>query len=468
MDTNAIIESTKEVKNLNPRWGGFLFLILIFSLGIYGIQSFGDYEEIKKNWPKYRCLPHIMPFASLYGANTTDNFQFCMKNMFTGFGGEMLAPFYDILGFFTKTLMGLLNSINSMRVMLATLVGGITTIFSEFTERLSMFFFHIKMTANRIRLLMNRVVGIMFSVMYMGMSGITSAVNFGDTVMYGFLDTFCFAPETLVKVDSYSREIPISKVKIGDSIQGNKVTGVFNFLADGQEMRIFNNDNKPIIVSTNHYIRNESNKWIEVVDHPDALRHNVWDGGSVRPLICINTDTHKIPIGNYIFSDYDETEEGDKEAMQLSENIINGTNYNNINDYTDQEYSPGFMAYTPIKMMDGGCKEIIDIQLGDKIANGGKVIGIVKKEINEYCIINSVYKGDIVTPSTLLWSDNKWVRASSITETHKYYEPKVFYNLFVTPHSSIETMNGNIYRDYIEVMSPDMRKPYSNALEKNI
>jgi hypothetical protein len=469
MDTNAIIESTKEFQNVTPRWGGFLFLILIFSFGIYGIQSFGDYEEVKKNWPKYRCLPHIMPFASLYGANTTDNFQFCMKNMFTGFGGEMLAPFYDILGFFTKTLMGLLNSINSMRVMLATLVGGITSIFSEFTERLSMFFFHIKMTANRMRLLMNRVVGIMFSVMYMGMSGITSAVNFGDTVMYGFLDTFCFAPDTLVKIDSNSEDIHISDVKIGDSIQGNKVTGVFQFLADGQAMRIFNNKGKPIIVSTNHYIRDDSENWIEVANHPDAMHYSEWNGGASRPLICVNTDTHKIPIGKYIFSDYDETEEGDKEAMQLAENIINNTEEMNKESSLVAEYSPGFMQNTFIKMMgDHTFKEIKDIQLGNTIANNGKVVGIVKKEINEYCVIGSIHKADIVTPSTLVWSDNKWVRASFITETIKLNQPAIFYNLFVTPHSSIETESGNMYRDYIEVMSPDMRKPYSKVLEKNI
>jgi hypothetical protein len=464
MDSNTIIESTKDVQNLNPRWGGFLFLIFIFSLGIYGIQSFGDYDEIKKNWPKYRCLPHIMPFASLYGANTSDNFQFCMKNMFSGFGGEMLAPFYDILGFFTKTLMGLLNSINSMRVMLATLVGGITTIFSEFTERLSMFFFHIKMTANRMRLLMNRVVGIMFSVMYMGMSGITSAVNFGDTVMYGFLDTFCFDPDTLVMSDKYAKEIPISEINIGDSIKGNKITGKFYFLADGQPMRIFDNNGKNIIVSTNHYIQNKSGSWIEVADHPDAMPYHLWKGGINRPLICLNTNTHKIPIGNYIFSDYDETEEGDKEAMGLAESIINGSQ-SDVDSFS-KEYSPGFLPNTLIKMKGGCLKEINAIKLGDELINNGRVIGIVQKEINDY-ILNS---GDIVTPSTLVWDkiQSKWIRLDSKDKCKyivEFKNPHIFINLFVSPNSIIETASGEVYRDYIEVMSPDMRIPYSDALE---
>ncbi len=453
---------------IKPRWGGFLLLVLLFSLGIYAIQSFGDYDEIKKNWPKYRCMPHIMPFAGLYGANTSENFNYCMKNMFTGFGGEMLAPFYNILGFFTKTLMGLLDSINSMRVMLATLVGGITTIFSEFTERLSMFFFHIRMSAMRMRQLMGRVVGIMFAVMYMGMSGIMSAVNFGDTVLFRFLDTFCFAPETLVEIDGVSGKVPISQVKIGDSIRGNRVSAVFKFLADGQPMCQFNSNGEKIIVSTNHYIRGEGGGWIESGKHPDALPSPDWDGGAERPLICLNIDNHTLHIGDYVFCDYDEVEDGDAEAMKLAESIVNGSR--NKKNYIEKlkvgntqvgKYSPGFLQNTLIAISAGKCKEIKDVQLGDLIANRGKVIGIVKKEINEYCI----YKGDVVTPSTLVWSDGSWKRIGSLMTTVKTQKPKMFYNLFVTPHSSIETVGGNVYRDYIEVMSPDMREPYCRHLE---
>ena len=456
-------------EGIKPRWGGFLLLVLLFSLGIYAIQSFGDYEEIKKNWSKYRCMPHIMPFAGLYGSNTSENFNYCMKNMFTGFGGEMLAPFYSIIGFFTKTLMGLLDSINSMRVMLATLVGGITTIFSEFTERLSMFFFHIRMTAMRMRQLMGRVVGIMFSVMYMGMSGILSAVNFGDTVLFRFLDTFCFAPETLVEIDGVSGKVPISQVKIGDSIGGNRVSAVFKFLADGQPMCRFENNGETIIVSTNHYILGREGSWIESGKHPDALPSPDWDGGSERPLICLNIETHRLKIGQYTFCDYDEVEDGDNEAMQLAESIVNGATLNSnlahrVYNSKQQEYSPGFMQHTLIKMAGANCKEIKDVQLGDLIGNGGKVIGIVKKEIEESCCM---YKGDVVTPSILVSHNGKWVRANEVADTLNVTTPKTIYNLFVTPHSCIETVNGNIYRDYIEVMSPAMREPYSRFLESS-
>jgi hypothetical protein len=460
------------IEGIKPRWGGFLLLVLLFSAGIYAVQAFGDYEEIKKNWSKYRCMPHVMPFAGLYGANASENFNFCMKNMFTGFGGEMLAPFYGILGFFTKTLTKLLDSINSVRVMMASLIGGITTIFSEFTERLSMFFFHIRMTAMRMRQLMGRVVGIMFAVMYMGMSGIVSAMNFGDSILFKFLDTFCFAPETLVEIDGVPHKIPINEVKIGDSIKGHRVSAVFKFLADGQPMCKFeNSDGNVTIVSTNHYIRGPEGGWIEAGKHPEALPHPDWSGGSQRPLICLNIDNHTLHIGDYVFCDYDEVEDGDYEAMKLAEAITNGNgNYNsnknaidkNVNEDT-KDYSPGFFQNTLIKMIGGGVKEIKDVELGDIIANSGKVVGIVKKEINEYCL----YNGDIVTPSTMASINGLWTRVGTTRKSVNVTVPKIFYNLFVTPHSCIETVAGNVYRDYIEVMSPQMREPYSKLLESS-
>jgi hypothetical protein len=286
------------------------------------------------------------------------------------------------------------------------------------------------------------------------------------------LDTFCFAPETLIEVDGRGK-VPISSIKIGDYVSGNKVTAVFSFLADGQPMRMFENNGEKIIVSTNHYIQHGGH-WIEVADHPDALSCPDWSGGVSRPLICLNIESHQFPIGKYVFCDYDEIDEGDEEAMVTAEQIVNGSievdnsksnlNSNNMNKSNGEEqigdYSPGFFQNTLIKMAGDNFKEIKDIQLGDQIANSGKVVGIVCKEINEYCL----YKGDIVTPSTLVWHVDEWVRAGTISKKINNNATTHFYNLFITPHSCIETAGGNMYRDYIEVMSPVMRDPYSKRL----
>ncbi len=100
-----------------PRYTGFLILVILLGVGIYFMTNLPDFKEIKNNWAKYRCSPQVMPFASFYGQDTAENFQFCMKNIFSGYAGEILGPFYGILGGFIKVLMNLINSANSIRVM---------------------------------------------------------------------------------------------------------------------------------------------------------------------------------------------------------------------------------------------------------------------------------------------------------------------------------------------------------------
>jgi hypothetical protein len=301
----------------------------------------------------------------------------------------------------------------------------------------------------------------MFSVLYMGMSGMLAALNFGDTVLFAFLDTFCFAPETLIAL-SNGDQLAIKDVKIGDVLKGgHHVTGVFKFHADGQPMRILDRNSKnSIIVSTNHYIK-YNQKWIEVKDHPEAFHTDKWSGGSERPLICLNTDTHQIPINDHIFSDYDETEDCDIEAMVTAERILNAGAHNSKSILVG-DYSPSMHGDIKIKMMDGSFAAIKDLKLGDKTVNGGRIVGLVRKEIDEYVDIS----GDKVHPSTLVWHSSSWIRSAGLVEPKNIIKStEVYYNLFVSSNSVIETQAGNCFRDYIEVMSPDMRIPYSKTLE---
>jgi hypothetical protein len=198
-----------------------------------------------------------------------------------------------------------------------------------------------------------------------------------------------------------------------------------------------------------------------VKDHPEAFHIDKWSGGTERPLICLNTDTHQIPINEYIFSDYDETEECDIEAMLTAEKIINAGLCNEKSILVG-DYSPSMHGDIKIKMADGSFVAIKDIKLGNKTANGGRIVGIVKKEIDEYIDIS----GDKVHPSTLVWSSRSWIRSAGLVDPKNIIKSvEVYYNLFVSSNSVIETQAGNCFRDYIEVMSPDMRVPYSKTLE---
>ena len=434
---------------------GFIILLFLFMGTWFGMLSLADVEEVKKNWPQYRCRPNVMPFASLYGHDTGENFNFCLMNMF---GTEMagaLGPVFVILGSIVSALVTLIQVANSIRVQFATMMGGINTLFQNFADRFKQLLAAVQMTAYRMKLIMGRLYGAFFAMIYMSIAGMTSMQNFTESILFDFLDTFCFDPDTPVKILNKG-SIPIKDVKIDDVFEqtGSRVTATFQFQADGQSMVKLPGD---ILVSTNHYIY-YLGKWIQAVDHPQAMSAGIWQGGHARPLICLNTSDHKIPIGHYVFLDYDETEEGDKETMQWIDSALNGTSssYERSFDYTSCVYRD-----TLIRLEDGSTKPIQQIQLGDKLTTG-KVVGLVCKQIDEFC---ELPLNQSVTPGLSYWQKNQWVRAGDMVPIQRLSYPQTWYSLVVLGGACFETDKGTFIRDYVEVHSPDAEQFYTTKIK---
>jgi hypothetical protein len=432
-----------------------ILTILFFCIWI-GIAIFADISIIAQRWPEYRCSPLVMPFAGLFGYNTSENFNYCLTNVFNSKVGSATGPFATILTTIIKNMMVFLNSLNSLRMMLATLTGGISQVFKEFTARFKLIFSQMKTTSLRLQILMRRVFATMYSILYMGLSTITVGQNFGDTVIFKFLDTFCFAPETLVEIEGKGL-IPISDVKLGDRFAktGAKVTSTYRFGADGQPMVWLNG----IEVSTNHFIKHRG-EWIPSCNHPDAHPVGNWNGGSARPLICLDTDTHEIPIVDYIFSDWDESHDSDKETMELAEQRLNGGFFMEAPKLW--LYQPAVSGNTLFEMKFGNYKVASSIKVGDVLSTG-KVIGVGKRHVTEWLELPT---GEIVTPSTLLWNNHSWKRAGHLysDKINISENPIELYTFVVLKSACLQTKSGLMIRDMCEVHSPDMELPTKNVL----
>ncbi len=430
-----------------------IILIIVFITIIFIGSYISAISNIKKNWDKYRCNPSYMPFVGLFGYNTAENFHFCMGKTFETHASPYLGSFGTILGDFTGLLTTIFGSIGSLRNTIASLGGGINVIFQEFTERISTFFFNLRLSAVRIKMLIGRMYAILFSVMYMGMSGITGMTTFTNTFLFSFLDTFCFPGETLIHVKGKGK-VPIKDIQINDILlpTNSKVTGLFRFYAKGQPMVEINN----IKVSTNHYVA-YNGRFIKAGKHPHAIDIGVWNEDN--PLYCLDTDDNKIPIENMIFLDYDETSNADKDTMKMIESRLNA----NISEEHDNfiEYCPGIDEYTQIKLKDGTSISADKIKIGDTLSMGGKVVGLIRRKIFEYC--DTQY--GIITPSTLYWDNDMkiWRRIGKIHEI-KHGEKEVL-SFIVVSNSQIELNSGLIIRDYMELCSPDSETYYSKCVE---
>jgi hypothetical protein len=436
----------------------FLIITAILFSGFVLVLLGSSTKEIADNWPKYRCSPSVMPFAGFYGHDTGENFQFCIKNIFEGQADSLLGPFGAVLATFIGTLSTLIESANSMRIQMATLVGGVSNITSDLQDRITQVMFRVQITATRMKMLIGRLFATFYSMIYMSMSGITAVTNMGDTFLFGFLDTFCFPPETPVNMIGYSDPIPISAVKIGDRFEdtGSEVTATFSFLSDGQEMVRFPDG---VEVSTNHYV-DYNGTWIQARYHPKAKAIGPWTGGLARPLICLNTSDHTLSVGKQIFLDYDETKDGDELTMKMVEQQINNLMNQEISPVTD--YSPSISATTHLRLADGTTQPAAAIQLGTRLPTG-KVVGCIQKLVTHSCI----HGDDLIHDSTLCWSDTRWVRVATLYPIRELETPQIFYSFIVAPSSTIELASGLTLRDYIEILSPDTESVYAQKIAES-
>jgi hypothetical protein len=431
---------------------GILLMTLIFIGALVGFSKMADLEEVKKNWSKYRCRPDVMLMADYYGHDSSENMEFCLKSGFDFRSAGAVLPFYSYLKSFVDVLMNMLSSLNSIRLTFATIVGSVTNVFSEFSSRIKSLFSTIQITSIRMKMLMGRIFATLYSIIFMGMAGIKATTNFGNTFLFKFLDTFCFDPDTLVLMKK--GPVKIRDVVIGDIFHtGERVTATFAFKADGQSMV----DLGGITVSTNHYVK-YNNKWIKASSHPEAQPTADWSGGSERPLICLNTDKHSFPVGAYTFSDYDETAEGDEEAMKMAMDMLNGPSRTSKTKDQSSEMACGKETLIQTKGVPVQAQHVV---LGTPLTQG-IVIGVIQKECHEVC----VFRGERYASGTAIWSESeiRWIRASEISRPIKLNTPEILYSFVVSPSACITTTQGTVFRDYVEVHTPDLELPYAASL----
>jgi hypothetical protein len=430
---------------------GIIFTSILLTLLLFTCSKVGDYYTVVQNWAEYRCQVEIMLLASLFGHDTMENLQFCLKAGFDNRASTAVAPFYGILNSFTTTLMTLLSSINSIRMVFATLVGSISQVFSEFTSRIESLMYRIQYSALRMKFLMSRIFGTIYSLMYMGMSGIKASQNAMNTLPFKFL-TFmsCFSPETLVSVEQKGA-IEIKDVQIGDVFEGTttRVTGLVKMLGDGQEMI----DIDGCHVSGNHYIK--EGVWKYARNSAVGTKIAPWEGTVERPLISLNTSTHTLPIGAHLFSDYHETEEADSYTMSRILGRLNCRNQPEPTNHTN--YITGVDPSTEILLDDGTYCPAHSITLGTKTRHG-TIVGIIIRE----CSTFSIHNGERFGYATAVWKDG-WKRGEIDDTT-----PGVCINFAIEITAMLETRGGIVFRDMFEIHHMDVEEAYKNIMEGRV
>lgn len=410
------------------KYGGSLILFILVSLLLFlGISCcfvIMNIQPIKDNWVNERCKPYIIPFAGIINRPknmstyeyTNQNFQYCMQNIIKDVTGEAVQP----LTFITSILNEMANiikaSINAVRSMFNKVRTEIQAVTQEVMGRLGNIMVPLQQIIIAMRDMLSKVQGVMTASLYtmlggyyalqslMGaiaqfiisilialaaiiivlwllpftwgiaatMTALFLSIAIPMAIILNFMLEYlhvhpsmsiptiqCFDEDTKIGLEDGTYK-KIKDIDIGDNLlsykQSNnnkKNTVTSKFKVDASLSKMYSLEG--IIVSDSHLVK-YNEKWIRVSSHPLAKKVAFYD----KPfLYCLNTTEKVILVGNTLFSDWDE------EIVYPSEKIVIGG---------------GFHEKNTIFLQDKNKKYISEINIGDILEKGEKVIGIVEMD----------------------------------------------------------------------------------------
>lgn len=431
----------------------FALLTLVFIGLLVAMFLMGSLTEIGKNFPRYRCNPLAMPFASNFGYDTMDNFNFCITSIFQGKAAEIFGPIYGLLGGFTAVITQIVNVTAGIRKLFSNFLAGVNGFVRSVHDKIQGVLFSVKMSFAKLMNLMGRVYGTMYAVIFMGTSAMTAGFNLADNDLVKFLFEFCFAPETPVVL--YDGTVkPIKDLVIGDrllDVDGHDVYVTSTFIFDGTNTPMVDLDG--IVVSAEHFVKG-SEGMIEAGKHPNAV-----SAPSIPLLYCLNVSGHAFKIGGHLFADYDEHDDGKtvKAVQQIAIKAVNGRYGKHVDSY-----QLGYNPEDSIVLSNSKMKKLKDVRVGDTLYFSGKVLGRVEENTDSVC----KFRDTFVAPATLLWWKDEWVRAGSVLPIEKCKTTVINFITEGCCALHIYDAHGSLYgRDYREVPLPEMEEPYREAFQ---
>ena len=280
-------------------WVNFLYVNIAFAIYIAGVFYYSQVAQIKANWPLYRCNPMYMFLAD----DLEENFTYCVQNMQTSFMGYLLQPLTFITSSLTTMLGGFMGDIQNIRAMF----NKIRTFFSSIIESVFGVFLNLIIEFQRITIgikdLIGKTIGIMVSLMYVmdgSIKTMNSTWNGPPGQMVRALGK-CFHPHTYIKLKNGTLKY-MKDIDLGDVLEDDSIVESVLKIDNRKERQPFYSIGD-ILVTGSHLVFDKSkNDFVKVENYINATKTNIISDS----FSCLITDTHRIPIGNEIFWDWED------------------------------------------------------------------------------------------------------------------------------------------------------------------
>lgn len=352
-----------------------VLVVLIATFLAFGamLYAYGaaNLEDIKDNWVQYRCNPIYMPLADMVGSDIFTNFTNCTLQATQSYAGVALDPIYKNFTILTSTVNMIMDSMNDMRAAVTGASDGFLAIIQSTFAKIQNTMSTSMQLFGRVRTIISR----MMATMAVMMNIVNTGIQTGQSIQNGPIgkagEFFCFHPDTPIKTTE--GEIKISDVQPGMKLYDNQtVISTLKFVGGCPMYRLGDTH-----VSGNHKVLYDM-EWIRVENHPDAVPAEICEF-----LYCLNTEKHRIVIGDHIFRDYEETSDPRIlseffRKVQTSYGVIQGsakTEYPAAYCYT------GVLPSTLVKTDAGEMVPASSVQIGDRLDLGGDVKAVIRHRV---------------------------------------------------------------------------------------
>jgi len=287
-------------------WMNFVYVNLGFAAYIYGMILISSLQEIRANWPLYRCNPMYMPLSP----NIESDFIYCIQGMQTSFMGYLLEPLTFIANSITNIMGGFSTDINFVRAM----INKIRTFFSTIIQSVFGVFLNLVIEFQKITIgivdMVGKLIGVVVTFMYIldgSIQTMQSAWSGPPGQMVQAVGS-CFYPETKIKLQD-GNIVAIKDINLGDILEnGSRVESTMKIdnKENKEDLYIIKNNGvngENIYVTGTHLVYDEDkSKFILVKDYSKAVKSDMKSDW----FSCLITSDHKIHIGTEIFWDWED------------------------------------------------------------------------------------------------------------------------------------------------------------------
>jgi hypothetical protein len=285
-----------------------IMFILLYFFNIYAVGT----THIKDNWPIYRCQPVMMPFASLFGHDTGQNFAYCIQNIQTNFMGDLLKPVNLNLSILGNITSGMTDNLNFTRGFMSDFRFNLEGVHLNIFATMYNIMIEVQRMVINITDMMQKLLGVIITLMYVLDGSMMTMTSMWKGPPGKLIRALCFHPETKVTLKNGEifamKDLPLNSILPNGSrvcavmqISNLDETGDYVEPMFRVKTRAGADD---ILVSGSHLVYDPAaTQFVHVKDLAAAEKSET----DCAVLSCLITTDHTIQLGEWLFHDWEDS-----------------------------------------------------------------------------------------------------------------------------------------------------------------